>query len=85
MVLSCLSSSIYVGAYVAIFQEDFQPGCGVKAAPAIREYMANRGRDNTSIANYVWLPLRFEEPSAEHLNGMVYLDWHDEWRIEDYE
>ena len=33
---------------------------------------------NTSIADYVWLPLRFEE-------DMVYIDWHDEWRIEDYE
>lgn len=33
---------------------------------------------NTSIADYVWLPLRFEE-------DMVYIDWHDEWKIEDYE
>ncbi len=33
---------------------------------------------NTSLADYVWLPLRFDE-------DMVYIDWHDEWRIEDYE
>lgn len=33
---------------------------------------------NTSIADYVWLPLRFE-------GDMVYIDWKDEWRIEDYE
>ena len=33
---------------------------------------------NTSIADYVWLPLKFE-------GDMVYIDWHDEWRIEDYE
>lgn len=33
---------------------------------------------NTSIADYVWLPLRFDE-------DMVYIDWLDEWRIEDYE
>lgn len=33
---------------------------------------------NTSIADYVWLPLRFD-------GDMIYLDWHDEWRIEDYE
>jgi len=33
---------------------------------------------NTAIADYVWLPLRFE-------NNMVYIDWKDEWRIEDYE
>ncbi|HSH77360.1 MAG TPA: hypothetical protein VLA19_02370 [Herpetosiphonaceae bacterium] len=35
-------------------------------------------KPDTSIADYVWLPLRFE-------GDMVYLDWHDEWRIEDYE
>lgn len=33
---------------------------------------------DTSIADYVWLPLRFE-------GDMVYLDWCDEWRVEDYE
>jgi hypothetical protein len=32
---------------------------------------------NTSIADYVWLPFRFEENGA-------YLDWQDEWRIEDH-
>ena len=34
--------------------------------------------ENTSIADYVWLPLVFE-------NDKVFIDWHDEWRIEDYE
>lgn len=33
---------------------------------------------NTSIANYVWLPLRFD-------GEKVIIDWLDEWRIEDYE
>ncbi len=33
---------------------------------------------NTSIADYIWLPLRFD-------GEMAYLDWKDEWRIEDYE
>lgn len=32
---------------------------------------------DTSIADYVWLPIRFD-------GEMAYLDWHDEWRIEDY-
>lgn len=34
--------------------------------------------ENTSIADYVWLPLRFE-------GEKVCIDWLDEWRIEDYE
>lgn len=33
---------------------------------------------NTSIADYVWLPFRFD-------GDMAYLDWKDEWKIEDYE
>lgn len=32
---------------------------------------------DTSIADYVWLPLRFDGEN-------VIIDWHDEWRIEDY-
>lgn len=34
--------------------------------------------ENTSIADYVWLPLRFEGEN-------VFIDWLDEWRLEDYE
>ena len=33
--------------------------------------------ENTSIADYVWLPLRFD-------GNMVYIDWKDSWRLEDY-
>lgn len=35
-------------------------------------------KDNTSIADYVWLPFRFD-------GDMAYLDWKDEWRVENYE
>ena len=50
----------------------------------MKKYCGDTAR-NTSIADYVWLPLIFEEPSDEHPNGMVYIDWVDEWKIEDYE
>lgn len=33
---------------------------------------------NTAIADYVWLPLRFD-------GEKVYIDWKEEWRIEDYD
>jgi hypothetical protein len=33
---------------------------------------------DTSISNYVWLPFRFD-------GQMAYLDWKDEWRIEDFD
>ena len=32
---------------------------------------------DTSIADYVWLPIRFE-------GDRVLIDWHDEWRLEDF-
>ena len=34
--------------------------------------------ENTSIANYVWLPITFKDGKPE-------IHWHDEWRIEDFE
>ena len=32
---------------------------------------------NTSVADYVWLPVRFD-------GDMAYLDWRDQWRIEEF-
>lgn len=34
---------------------------------------------NTSIATYVWLPVRFDE------SGKPYISWSDEWSLEDFE
>ena len=42
-------------------------------------------KDNTAISDYVWLPLRFVEPNEEHPNGMVYIDWRDQWSLDEYE
>lgn len=33
--------------------------------------------ENTSIADYIWLPLRFED-------NRVVIEWKDEWSLEDY-
>lgn len=52
------------------------------STPEMREESARLMKDvpkpDTKYADYVWLPLRFD-------GEMVYIDWHDEWRIEDYE
>lgn len=34
--------------------------------------------ENTSMADYIWLPFRFD-------GEMAYLDWKDEWSLEEYE
>lgn len=35
-------------------------------------------RINSSVSDYVWLPIMFE-------NGKVLIQWMDEWRIEDFD
>lgn len=46
--------------------------------PPLQKEIPDTGPDNTSLADYVWLPLRFD-------GEMAYIDWLDEWKIEDYE
>jgi hypothetical protein len=60
--------------------ETYDPAVGLDALPAsfTPELLKVVKDEDTSAATYVWLPLRFD-------GDMAYLDWHDEWRIEDYE
>jgi hypothetical protein len=46
--------------------------------PAAGEVPSAWQEPNTSVADYVWLPIRFD-------GDMPYLDWTDEWRIEDFD
>lgn len=61
--------------YKAIFERNFDPAY---SGPKTLGKFGEDSERNTSIANYVWLPFRFDGCRA-------YLDWKDEWRIEDYE
>ena len=40
-------------------------------------YDESLSHPNTSIADYVWLPIRFD-------GDIPYLSWEDEWRTEDF-
>lgn len=62
----------YGAAFEQLFNPDYQ------GERKLDEKFGEDGKRNTSIADYVWLPFRFE-------GGMAYLDWMDEWKIEDYE
>lgn len=79
--------------YAKMYEAFFNPA--VDIMPLVMEIIARTGEQpkdgdvagfvqkllpvaNTQIADYVWLPIRFD-------GEMAYLDWHDEWRIEDYE
>lgn len=62
--------------YAAEYERMFAPGYD-GAEEFVRRFGSDAER-NTFIADYVWLPFRFD-------GDMAYLDWMDEWRIEDYE
>ena len=40
--------------------------------------LAQFTKKNTSIAEYVWLPIEFED-------GMPKIKWYDKWKIEDFD
>ncbi len=40
--------------------------------------------EHTQLADYVWLPLRFVEPCEGYPDGMVFLDWNDEWTLDQW-
>lgn len=63
----------YAEAFEAIFNPDYE---GDKMEK-IKQHFANPPKEITSIADYVWLPFQFD-------GEMAYLDWKDEWRIEDF-
>ncbi|MBQ1962299.1 MAG: family 43 glycosylhydrolase [Clostridia bacterium] len=73
--------------YAPVYERAFHPDRDIEVNEEMSDFIGGLAKYgfNTSVADYVWLPLRFEEPSEEHPNGMVYIDWLDEWRLEDYE
>lgn len=65
-------------SYADAFEAAFDPRC--KKQTPMPEYSGN-----TAIADYVWLPLRFTEPDANHPHGQVLIDWRDEWSLDEFE
>lgn len=70
--------------YAEIYENKFCPDRKTEKDIPGKKTAANVPGD-TCRADYVWLPLRFQEPDREHPAGMVYIDWLDEWKTEDYE
>ena len=64
--------------YAAVFEKIFSGDVKPEEMDNREDDLDDPGMRNTSIADYVWLPLRFD-------GEMVYIDWKDEWRVEDYE
>jgi hypothetical protein len=64
----------YAAVFEKIFGGEFKP----EEMDDRDDDLDDLGMRNTSIADYVWLPIRFED-------NKVSIEWKDEWRIEDYE
>lgn len=64
------------------FESEFNPDMEVVDAAEAKDKCTEE--KDTSVADYVWLPLRFVQDEADP-QGMVYIDWKEEWRIEDFE
>ncbi len=62
--------------YAKVFEAIFNPSAEPFDFSAISAEA--REPEDTCNADYVWLPIRFD-------GEMAYLDWKEEWRIEDYE
>ena len=65
--------------YSELFRNAFDPDR--RSEDSVKEMQAYLGDDshrNTSISDYAWLPLRFE-------GEKVFIDWKDEWKLEDFE
>ncbi len=65
--------------YRDLFDNVFKPdGGSEEARRALAQAVPDSALVNTSKARHVWLPLRFDGEN-------VFIDWHDEWKLEDYE
>ena len=62
--------------YAAVYDRVFDPEQQADESELLQ--FGDEMNRNTSISDYVWLPLRFE-------GDRPVIDWHDEWRLEDYE
>jgi hypothetical protein len=61
-----------------VYRDKFEARFNPDAPPFDKSRWKGSVVENTSIADYVWLPIRFDGEKA-------LIDWKDEWRIEDYE
>jgi hypothetical protein len=61
--------------YAEMFRRRFSGELSAELLARWKKYMP---RENTAIADYVWIPFFFDGEKP-------FLEWRDEWRIEDYE
>ncbi len=74
----CQMEGYETGAYSDRIQEKFRRIFDPKVEFVFTAEDAADMKINSSVSDYVWLPLKFE-------GGQVRIEWRDEWTIEEYE
>lgn len=65
--------------YAIVFEKMFSPDSREEMADLFKTMGESMNiKDDTSIADYVWLPIRFTDDGPK-------IEWIDSWKIEDYE
>ena len=64
--------------YRILFEHGFGSNPNAVYTPQQQKETLDISIKNTVLADYIWLPLRFD-------GEMAYIDWLDEWKLEDYE
>ena len=64
--------------YAKLLWEAFDMSAPESHRKAAEQKLTELPKAYTREADYVWLPLRFD-------GDMVYLDWHEEWKLSDFE
>lgn len=74
---NCAKPAGFARAEQKVAAYEQQTGCHVRFSPACK--------DNTSLSDYVWLPLRFLPADDDHPDGQVRIDWRNEWSLDEFE
>ena len=65
-------------SYAKVLREMFDPEATEESREKAKDGLRFLPVENSAVADYVWLPVRFE-------GDMCYLAWKEEWRLSDYE
>lgn len=75
--------------YAKWFQQMFDGSLSADEKQQLNRKMRAMGAADemapTCDSEYVWLPIRFVDPCKEYPDGMVFIDWKDQWSLDEYE
>ena len=79
IILILIITTLFCGVSFASREGELKEGIGqkeneIEQIKKEKDEETDYGKDDTSIARYVWLPIRFE-------GDVPYIEWQNEWKI----